>query len=37
MQGLINFLNDNIGVKTIVALNKHSKFIDFFNNLDNKD
>ena len=32
---LINYLNNDIGVKDIIELKEGSKFIDIFNNLDN--
>lgn len=34
-QNLINYLNDVVGVKKIVDLNKYNKFIDAFNDLNN--
>lgn len=34
-QELINYLNENVGIKKIVDLNKYNKFIDAFNDLNN--
>ncbi len=35
MNKLIDYLNNDIGVKDIIELKDGSKFIDIFNNLDN--
>lgn len=34
-QELINYLNENVGIKKIADLNKYNKFIDAFNDLNN--
>lgn len=35
MEKLIDYLNNDMGVKDIIELKEGSKFIDIFNNLDN--